>query len=76
MREELPLVLREHSQEIELGRRQRQRGARDGDGALVEIDPKVADLHSENVESLCSDVNLIVDATDNVETRYLSTTLL
>jgi adenylyltransferase/sulfurtransferase len=37
----------------------------------VEIDPKVVDLHSENVEPLCSDVNLIVDATDNVETRYL-----
>jgi len=37
----------------------------------VTIEPVVADLHSENALELCSDVELLLDGTDNLETRYL-----
>src|SRR5579864_209147 len=33
--------------------------------------PVVADLTPENIETLLGDANLILDATDNFETRYL-----
>jgi adenylyltransferase/sulfurtransferase len=42
--------------------------------STVRIDPRVNDLTSGNVEDLISDggrVDLIIDGTDNVETRYL-----
>jgi molybdopterin-synthase adenylyltransferase len=35
------------------------------------VEPHVADLTPKNVEELLSDVNLILDGTDNFETRYL-----
>lgn len=38
--------------------------------AEVEIDPVVADANAANIESF-ADVDLIVDGTDNVSTRYL-----
>src|SRR5262249_23393663 len=37
----------------------------------VQIQAEVADLTPENAASLLSDSNLILDATDNFETRYL-----
>lgn len=37
----------------------------------VAIEAVVADVHSGNVESFCSDVDLILDGTDNFETRFL-----
>jgi molybdopterin/thiamine biosynthesis adenylyltransferase len=37
----------------------------------VQTTPIVADLTPENIESLLGDANLILDATDNFETRYL-----
>jgi molybdopterin/thiamine biosynthesis adenylyltransferase len=37
----------------------------------VKVDPVVADLHSGNVESVAEGADLILDGTDNVETRYL-----
>jgi adenylyltransferase/sulfurtransferase len=37
----------------------------------IVIEPQVADLTPANVESLLSDVQLILDGTDNFETRYL-----
>ncbi len=37
----------------------------------VEIEPIVADLNAENIRRLADDVDLIVDGTDNFETRYL-----
>jgi adenylyltransferase/sulfurtransferase len=37
----------------------------------VEIEPVVADLDAENIRRLADDVELIVDGTDNFETRYL-----
>jgi molybdopterin/thiamine biosynthesis adenylyltransferase len=37
----------------------------------VEIEPQVADLTPDNVETLLSDCSLIMDGTDNFETRYL-----
>ena len=37
----------------------------------VTIEPKVADLSPDNVEALLSDCSLIMDGTDNFETRYL-----
>ncbi|MGC2743137.1 MAG: ThiF family adenylyltransferase [Candidatus Angelobacter sp.] len=37
----------------------------------VQVTPVVADLTPENVESLLADADLILDATDNFETRYL-----
>src|SRR5687768_16964400 len=39
--------------------------------STVWIEPHVTDVHSGNIESLAADVRLIVDGTDNVETRYL-----
>ncbi len=39
--------------------------------STVEIDPIVADLNATNVHKLAADVELIVDGTDNFETRYL-----
>jgi molybdopterin-synthase adenylyltransferase len=37
----------------------------------VQVEPMVADLTPSNVEDLLGDVNLIIDGTDNFETRYL-----
>lgn len=37
----------------------------------VQIEPLVADLNAENICRLADDVALIVDGTDNFETRYL-----
>lgn len=37
----------------------------------VQVQAEVADLTPENIESLLADVDLILDATDNFETRYL-----
>lgn len=37
----------------------------------IVVEPRVADLTSENVEILLADVQLIMDGTDNFETRYL-----
>jgi adenylyltransferase/sulfurtransferase len=39
--------------------------------ASVEIEPVVAHVGPENVESLCAGVDVILDGTDNFETRYL-----
>ncbi len=37
----------------------------------IEIEPHVADVHSGNIEKLIADADVIVDGTDNFETRYL-----
>ena len=37
----------------------------------VEIEPIVADLNATNIRELADDLQLIVDGTDNFETRYL-----
>ena len=37
----------------------------------VTVEPVVADLHPGNIESLAADVGVIVDGTDNFETRFL-----
>ncbi len=37
----------------------------------VDIEPQVADLAPDNVETLLADCSLIMDGTDNFETRYL-----
>lgn len=39
--------------------------------STVDIEPVVADLNANNVRQLADDVELIVDGTDNFETRYL-----
>jgi molybdopterin-synthase adenylyltransferase len=39
--------------------------------STVEIEPIVAHVGPENVESLCQGIDAIVDGTDNFETRYL-----
>ncbi|NOY28898.1 MAG: thiazole biosynthesis adenylyltransferase ThiF [Planctomycetes bacterium] len=37
----------------------------------IEIEPHVADLNASNIRTLADDVQVIVDGTDNFETRYL-----
>ncbi|MBU2498183.1 MAG: ThiF family adenylyltransferase [Proteobacteria bacterium] len=37
----------------------------------IEIEPVVADVNPKNAESLVTSVDLVVDGTDNIETRYL-----
>lgn len=37
----------------------------------IVIEPHVLDVHSGNIESLLDDVQLVLDGTDNVATRYL-----
>ncbi len=37
----------------------------------IEIEPVVADVNPTNIRNLAADVDLIVDGTDNFETRYL-----
>ena len=37
----------------------------------VQIEPVVADINPSNIESLCEGVQVIVDGTDNFETRFL-----
>ena len=37
----------------------------------IEVDPQVADLTPENANALLASADLILDATDNFETRYL-----
>jgi adenylyltransferase/sulfurtransferase len=37
----------------------------------VQVQPEVADLTPENIEALLGDADLVLDATDNFETRYL-----
>lgn len=39
--------------------------------STVSIEPFVADVHAFNAESLLSDVDLILDGTDNFQVRYL-----
>ncbi len=39
--------------------------------STIVVEPHVADLTPRNVESLLSEVSLILDGTDNFETRYL-----
>lgn len=39
--------------------------------SLVEVDPLVADLTSDNAAELLGGVDLLLDGTDNFETRYL-----
>ena len=39
--------------------------------STVTIEPVVTDIDATNIESLVSDVDLILDGTDNFETRYL-----
>ncbi len=37
----------------------------------IEIEPIVADLNPENIEELIHDVDIVLDGTDNFETRFL-----
>ncbi len=37
----------------------------------VKIEPVVAELRSENIEKIAQGVNLVIDGTDNLQTRYL-----
>ncbi len=37
----------------------------------IQIAPCVTDVHAENIEELIADVDLILDGTDNFETRFL-----
>jgi len=37
----------------------------------VRVEPVVADMHAENIQQLAGDVDLLIDGTDNFETRYL-----
>lgn len=39
--------------------------------SAVEVEPVVEDISSANIERLCGDVDLLLDGTDNLETRYL-----
>jgi molybdopterin/thiamine biosynthesis adenylyltransferase len=39
--------------------------------STIEIEPLVADLNPGSAEPLCTDVHLILDGTDNFETRFL-----
>ncbi len=39
--------------------------------SAVEIEAVVADFHPANAEELCREADLILDGTDNLETRYL-----
>lgn len=39
--------------------------------STVEVDGVVADASEANIESLCADADLLLDGTDNLETRYL-----
>jgi molybdopterin-synthase adenylyltransferase len=42
-----------------------------GINSAVEIEPIVADVNHANIERLCDGVDVIVDGTDNFETRFL-----
>lgn len=37
----------------------------------IQILPHVVDVHADNIEELIADVDLVLDGTDNFETRYL-----
>lgn len=37
----------------------------------IEVEPVVADLNPANAEALCTGIHLILDGTDNLETRFL-----
>lgn len=39
--------------------------------SAVEIEPVITDLNPTNAEDLCRDTDLILDGTDNIETRFL-----
>jgi adenylyltransferase/sulfurtransferase len=39
--------------------------------STVALEPHVLDVHSENIEAMLAGMDLVVDGTDNVETRYL-----
>lgn len=39
--------------------------------SAIEVEGTVADLNAKNVEALISDASLVLDGTDNMETRYL-----
>ena len=55
----------------ELPPRRRQVGVADEARPDVEVQPEVADLEPGNIRDLCAGASLILDATDNFETRYL-----
>jgi adenylyltransferase/sulfurtransferase len=42
-----------------------------GVNSSIEIESEVADVHSGNVETLIAGASLVMDGTDNLETRYL-----
>lgn len=37
----------------------------------IAVEPVVADINAENIEDLLADMNLVLDGTDNFQTRYL-----
>ena len=37
----------------------------------VEIEPQLVDVHGQNIERLMEGIEIVLDGTDNVETRYL-----
>lgn len=39
--------------------------------STIQIEPHVTDVNAENIEELIGDVDLVLDGTDNFETRYL-----
>src|SRR5438105_1981560 len=39
--------------------------------STVSVEPRVIDVHAGNVEELLAGMDVILDGTDNVETRYL-----
>lgn len=39
--------------------------------STIAIDPRVTDVNAENIEALIQDVDLVLDGTDNFETRYV-----
>jgi molybdopterin-synthase adenylyltransferase len=39
--------------------------------STIEIDPVIADVNSANIEELAASVQMILDGTDNADTRYL-----
>ncbi|MEM9942633.1 MAG: ThiF family adenylyltransferase [Planctomycetota bacterium] len=39
--------------------------------STIQIEPHVIDVDPANIHSLCSDVDVIIDGTDNFETRFL-----
>ncbi len=42
-----------------------------GINSLVEVDARVEDITAENIEELIAGMDVVIDGTDNFETRYL-----